>query len=92
VAVNGLGLSQQQVLQEIASIEKTLTLLPDAHKIYQTWKGIVADHQVLGSKVHDARLAAVMIVYGIEHILTFDAPDFRRFPNINVLLPCAVVS
>jgi predicted nucleic acid-binding protein len=92
VAVNGLGLTQQQVLLEITSIEKSLTLLPDAHRIYQTWTGIVADHQVLGSKVHDARLATVMIVYGIEHILTFNAPAFRRFPNINVLLPSAVVS
>jgi hypothetical protein len=39
---NGLGLSTEQVLQEVSNIEKSLTLLPDIRAIYSAWKQIVA--------------------------------------------------
>ncbi len=35
---NGLGLSPEEVLQEVRSIEKSLTLLPDIPAIYSAWK------------------------------------------------------
>jgi predicted nucleic acid-binding protein len=34
--------------------------------------------------VHDARLAAVMLAHGVNHILTFNVDDFRRYPGIVV--------
>jgi predicted nucleic acid-binding protein len=92
VAQNGLGLTQPKLLKEIASIEKSLTLLPDSSEIYEAWKRIAANHQVLGAKVHDARLVAVMTVYGVENILTFDASDFNRYASIRVLSPSSVVA
>src|ERR1700687_2827759 len=60
---NGLGLSHEEALQEVASIEKLLTLLPDVPAIYPAWKEIVRDHRVQGIKVYDARLVAAMSVY-----------------------------
>jgi hypothetical protein len=47
---NGLGLSHDEVLKEITSIESLLTLLPDIPAIYTTWKEIVRDYKVQGSK------------------------------------------
>jgi hypothetical protein len=44
--LNGLGLSHEEVLQEVSSIEKSLTLLPDVPAIYAVWKQIVQDHGV----------------------------------------------
>jgi predicted nucleic acid-binding protein len=41
VELNGLGFSQEEVLQEVSSIEKLLTLLPDVPAIYAAWKQIV---------------------------------------------------
>jgi len=92
LAVNGLGLTQNEVLMEIANIENSLTLLPDAPGIYEAWKSIVTEYRVVGAKVPDARLAAVMTVYGIETVLTFNAPDFSRFRNINAILPSSAVA
>ena len=92
LARNGLGLSQEAVLKEIASIEGNLTLLPDTPAIYGAWKNIVAKHRVVGAKVHDARLVAVMMVYGIASILTFNSVDFQRYSAINALLPASVLA
>jgi predicted nucleic acid-binding protein len=36
-------------------------------------------------------LAAVMNVYGITHLLTFNTPDFKRFGNVDVVSPADVI-
>jgi hypothetical protein len=48
--LNGLGLSHQEVLQEVVNIERFLTLLPDVPAVYAAWKEIVRDHKVQASK------------------------------------------
>ena len=85
--LNGLGLSREEVLQEVSSIERLLTLLPDIPAIYPAWKEIVADNKVQGVKVYDARLVAIMTVYAVESILTFNTADFKRYSNITALHP-----
>jgi predicted nucleic acid-binding protein len=90
--MNGLGFSQEEVLQEVSSIESLLTLLPDVPAIYPVWKQIVQDHRVQGVKVYDACLVAVMSVYAIDNVLTFNVADFKRYGNINVLQPAAMLA
>jgi predicted nucleic acid-binding protein len=89
--LNGLGLSQGEALKEIGSIEKLLTLLPDIPAIYIAWKQIVRDHAVQGVKVYDARLVAIMRVYAVESVLTFNASDFKRYSNITALHPTSML-
>jgi predicted nucleic acid-binding protein len=90
-AMNGLGLSLSEVQQQIGGIENLLTLLPDIPAIYPVWKQLVRDHSVQGVKVYDARLVAVMSVYAVDSILTFNVTDFQRYPRISALQPSAVV-
>src|SRR5271169_4830142 len=85
--LNGLGLSHEEVLREVSSIENLLTLLPDVPAIYAAWKQIVTDHRVQGVKVYDARLVAIMNVYAVESVLTFNTADFKRYSNITALHP-----
>lgn len=89
---NGLGLSHAEVLQEVGSIEKLLTVLPDIPAIYTAWKGIVGNHRVQGVKVYDARLVATMNVYAVEAVLTFNTDDFKRYNRITALHPSSVVA
>ena len=89
---NGLGLTHEEALQEVASIEKLLTLLPDIPAIYAVWKEIVRDQRVQGVKVYDARLVATMSVYSVEGVLTFNATDFKRYGNITALHPSSVLA
>lgn len=88
--LNGLGLSHEEVVREVISIEKLLTLLPNVPAIYVAWKQIVKDHKVQGVKVYDARLVATMNVYAVENVLTFNAGDFKRYSNINALHPTSL--
>ena len=74
-----MGLSPDEALQEVGRIENLLTLLPEVPAIYSAWKQIVTAHKIQGVKVHDARLGAVMSVYAVEAILTFNEEDFERF-------------
>jgi predicted nucleic acid-binding protein len=89
---NGLGLSHEEVLQEVSSIEQLLTLLPDIPAIYSAWKEIVRDHKVQGVKVYDARLVATMNVYAVAGVLTFNTADFKRYSNITALHPSSILA
>jgi predicted nucleic acid-binding protein len=90
LANNGLGLTAQEARREISGIESLFAYIPDTPAIYPAWKGLVTQHSVLGRAAHDARIVAVMQVYGISHILTFNKDDFKRFPSITVVTPAEI--
>jgi predicted nucleic acid-binding protein len=78
LANNGLALVVAEVLAEVERIERLFRLLPDLPELYEAWKGIVIEHGVVGTRVHDARIAAAMRVHGVERLLTFNTRDFAR--------------
>jgi predicted nucleic acid-binding protein len=86
-ARNGLGLSAAEADREVRAIETGMILLPDNEAIYREWRRIIVQHGVLGVQVHDARLAASMIVHGVTSILTFNVSDFSRFTGLTALHP-----
>jgi predicted nucleic acid-binding protein len=88
-AQNGLGLDSAAAAAAVDRIEQAFVMLPDDPKVYDYWKRLVIIHQVVGNRVYDARLAAVMLVHGIGRILTFNGTDFVRF-GVLVLHPSAV--
>lgn len=88
---NGLGFSPTFALSEVGKIEAVLTLLPDSPAVYEEWKRLVGTYAVIGAKVHDARLVAVMNVHGVRRILTFNTSDFARF-EIEARHPSAVLA
>jgi hypothetical protein len=65
--------------------------VPDTPAIYTAWKEIVRDHKVQGVKVYDARLVAIMKIYAVDSILTFNVSDFTRYRAINALSPSSVL-
>jgi predicted nucleic acid-binding protein len=84
---NGLGLSPHEADATAARLEALLTLLPDNPSIYPEWRRLVATHNVSGVQVHDARLVAVMNVYDVDSIITFNGRDFSRYPHIRAVHP-----
>lgn len=92
--VNGLGLSAAEAQDELKRIESLFRLLKEREEIYPEWKQLIAQHAVAGKNSHDARIAAAMRVHGINHLLTFNVDDFKRFQTVmtvvepkQVLLP-----
>jgi len=64
-----------------------MTLLPDDARVYATWRDLVAAREVRGVQVHDAKLAAAMLVHQIPYILTLNVADFARHPGIEATHP-----
>jgi predicted nucleic acid-binding protein len=90
VANNGMGFTVALTLGEVEKIERILTLLPESPATYEEWKRLVIAHNVLGSKVHDTKLVAVMNVHGLRKILTFNTDDFNRY-QVEVLHPASLL-
>lgn len=89
-AANGLGMTPPQADNEIGKLERLFPLLEETPAIYPEWRRLVVAAKVSGAKVHDARLAAVLGVHGITHILTFNTADFRRFHNVTAVHPADI--
>ena len=79
---NGLGMSVTEADKELTRLESVFITLPDNDFIYAKWRTLVTAKAVSGRQVHDARLVAVMLTYGITHILTFNDLDFVRFVSL----------
>jgi predicted nucleic acid-binding protein len=71
-------------------IESAYTLLTDEPTIHAEWKSLVFAVGAKGKQVHDARLAAIMVVHRVTHILTFNTDDFKRYPGIVAVDPATV--
>jgi len=89
---NGLGLTILEAEREVRAIEEGMILLPDSEAVYREWRRIVVQHSVSGVQVHDARLAASMVVHGVGHILTLNVGDFSRFSGLTAVHPGRVLA
>jgi predicted nucleic acid-binding protein len=86
-ARGGRGLSVSVVSQRVRAIERLCTVLESSSEVYQAWRHLLIHYNVSGVAVHDARIAATMIVNGIKEILTFNKKDFARYSELTALSP-----
>ena len=86
-SANGLGMTPATAAIEVDRIASLFGVLSDTPAVYSHWRRLVEACSVTGRQAHDARLAAVMLVHGVTHILTFNVDDFRRYPGIVVVSP-----
>lgn len=87
IRANGLGLSIVRADKEVSLLEGLFTVLPDTPAIYAEWRRLAFSYSVKGKQVHDARIASVMPVHGVSHLLTFNGDDFKRFAHITPVHP-----
>jgi predicted nucleic acid-binding protein len=89
-ARNGYGLTIADTSKCVEYIENTMTFLPDNRQVFSIWRKLVVDYGVRGVQVHDARLVAIMLAYGLTKILTMNQQDFLRYPSIKAVHPSQV--
>ncbi|MCU1234461.1 MAG: domain nuclease [Candidatus Solibacter sp.] len=89
-AVNGLGLSIASTDRYVAWLERMFLVVPDSMETFREWRSLIVQHNVIGAKVHDARLVATMKVHRIEQILTFNMQDFSRYQGVVSVHPDTV--
>lgn len=88
---NGLGLSPAQADLELDRAERDFDTLPENDLIYTVWRQLIAAKDVSGKQVHDTRLVAYMLVYGVTHLLAFNGDDFQRFETLPAELGTGIV-
>ena len=91
-ARGGLGLSIAETSQRLRLLERIIRVLPDSPNAYAVWRNLVVSLGISAVQVHDARLAALMLVHGVTHILTLNVPDFARFSGITAIDPAVVAA
>jgi predicted nucleic acid-binding protein len=79
---NGFGLAGESAEREIAKFESMMELAADNAGVYDNWRQLVRDYRVTGVQVHDARLVAAMLIYGIPNLLTLNVADFARYSGV----------
>ena len=84
---NGLALTPEQTARYVDRFQTFLRLIPENAEIFPAWRKLVLQHRVSGIRVHDARIAAAMMVHQVPRILTFDFDDFRRYGHVSALDP-----
>ena len=87
VSRNGFGLTAAEAEHEVRTVEAGMNLLPDNESVYREWRRIVVQYDIAGVQVHDARLAAAMLVHHVEHILTLNTADFIRYQGLIAMHP-----
>lgn len=80
------------IAQALAQIEAwldspTLTLIGENSTYWETLRRLLDEGEVIGARVHDARVAAVAMCNGVRELWSADR-DFSRFPvaSVNPLL------
>jgi hypothetical protein len=64
----------------------SLTLLGEADGYWSILKALLVDGRIAGGQAHDARVAAVCLVHGVDELWSADR-DFSRFPQLEVRNP-----
>ena len=83
-------MSPLRVADEIRRLRNLFRLLEGAVGIADAWEKLVTGHLVSGKQAHDAHLVAAMNVYKVRRLLTFNGDDFKRFGEIEVIVPMSV--
>ena len=85
VANNGLGMLPLTIAGELRVLNGLFRLLEGKPGVAGAWERLAGTYLISGKQAHDAHLVAVMLVYGVTNILTFNLAGFQRYPDITVL-------
>ena len=91
-ARGGYGRSVDEADRRVQFFERYGRVLSDTPTTYLEWRRLVKEHRIIGVAVHDARIAAQMIAWGLDEILTLNPDDFRRYTEITVRTPSEIIS
>jgi predicted nucleic acid-binding protein len=86
-----LGWNPEDTGNRVDEICNTFELLGDNEYIFPRWLSLVSKYGRQGKQVHDARLVAVMLTYGVSNILTYNFADFKGYKEITAVSPADIV-
>ena len=83
----GLGATVQEAISQVAEFERFYRILGDTENAWETWKQVIQETGLVGLRVHDAYIAAVMKEHQIETLMTLNVRDFQTIPGLTIVVP-----
>jgi len=77
--VNGLGRTLEQARGNLAVFLSWAQALPEDRAVLPAFNALLDRHHIVGTRLHDAWLAATAITHGIRRLATFNPADFTPF-------------
>jgi len=91
VCTLGRGLSRpltwEEIQPQIEALLAQTVLLYESEASIRKLVEIGKLHSVKGKQIHDTNIAATMLTNGITRLLTFNPDDFKRFVEIELIIP-----
>jgi predicted nucleic acid-binding protein len=87
IEVNGLGLSLDDALANMAVFRGRTVFLEENEAVSRKLEELVRLHRITGERGHDANIAAVMAVLRVPYLITANKDDFAVFEHALLLTP-----
>jgi predicted nucleic acid-binding protein len=88
----GYGRSIEEAVRCLRFFRKYTAVVPETTASGELALALMEQCRVIGSKVHDTRLAAIAKSMDPTHVLTLNPADFRRFDGLSVITPAEVLA
>jgi predicted nucleic acid-binding protein len=79
VEVNGLGLTAEDALANVAAFRSRMRLLAENEQTWDRLRSLIATCGCGGKQIHDANIVATALTFGVTRLITANAGDFARF-------------
>ncbi len=82
---NGLGLSVLDAEANVNEFLRRLELYDETEEVSLRLRQLAITHSLRGKRLHDANIAATMLVHGISTLITQNGDDFSPFEDIAIV-------
>jgi predicted nucleic acid-binding protein len=79
--VNGLGLTTEDALANVAAFRGRMNLLNESESTFDRLRALIATHDCKGKQIHDANIVASALGGGLTKLVTANVSDFDRFSD-----------
>ena len=80
-------LDTETIVQRVRLFQQIFHVADDTAEVTSRLLALLTERPAGGKQVHDANVAATMLAYDIDALLTANVADFRRFEGLFTLLP-----
>lgn len=80
-------LTWDELRQQIEALLAQTVLLDETEPSIRKLIDFGARYRVIGKQIHDTNIAATMLTHGITRLVTFNPDDFKRFTEIEGIVP-----
>jgi predicted nucleic acid-binding protein len=85
LTVNGLGLSTEKAVENVAHFRKALQVLPEDDACSTRLNAMVQTYELKGKRIHDAALLVCMSRHGLRRLKTYNPFDFQFLPDVELM-------